>query len=271
MSLETATYLTSLNASNPSSDDLAKDGDDHIRLVKSVLKATFPTLTGAVTPTLAELNKLAGMTSSAAELNKLTGVTITPVEINRLAGVSGDIQTQLNGLNGMITSGLAAAIASWDAALSATNLAVAGKQANLGFTPVTQGGGAGMLTNTVKVGWSGSDVLVEVGATPQGKMVLGATSRVNTEVSQIAYDAVGTHALMRAYDLSGFIPGAIVDGYSLRWSSIATTPIGNSSSVGVQFPAYSVLPQGNWMCLSYVLGGPGSDGQGHLGFWKRIS
>ena len=58
MALETATYLHQLNSANPSSADRLQQGDDHIRLIKATLKATFPNLTGAVTPTQEFLNDL---------------------------------------------------------------------------------------------------------------------------------------------------------------------------------------------------------------------
>lgn len=45
MGLEVATYIASLTSSNPPGTDLRKQGDDHIRLVKSVLQATFPNAT----------------------------------------------------------------------------------------------------------------------------------------------------------------------------------------------------------------------------------
>lgn len=42
MGLETASYINDLNTSNPASTDQQSQGDDHLRLLKSVLKATFP-------------------------------------------------------------------------------------------------------------------------------------------------------------------------------------------------------------------------------------
>jgi microcystin-dependent protein len=56
MPLETASYLSDLNVSYPAPTDLLGQGDDHIRLIKSVLKATFPNITGPVTATEAQLN-----------------------------------------------------------------------------------------------------------------------------------------------------------------------------------------------------------------------
>lgn len=56
MALESATYINNLNASNPASSDSLKEADDHIRLIKQVIKNTFPNITGAVTATEGSLN-----------------------------------------------------------------------------------------------------------------------------------------------------------------------------------------------------------------------
>ena len=110
MALETGTYISDLNSSNPVATDGLAQADDHIRLVKSTIKATLPNLTGAVTSTQAELNildgatltteelnTLDGLTASTSELNTLDGLTANTTELNRLNNVSSNIQTQLNG------------------------------------------------------------------------------------------------------------------------------------------------------------------------------
>jgi hypothetical protein len=56
MALETAQYINQLVSSNPLSTDTVAQADDHIRLIKSVLKSTFPNLTGAVTATQDQIN-----------------------------------------------------------------------------------------------------------------------------------------------------------------------------------------------------------------------
>lgn len=56
MPLETASYIHQLNAANPLGSDPIAAGDDHIRLIKSTLKDTFPGLTGPVTVGQAVLN-----------------------------------------------------------------------------------------------------------------------------------------------------------------------------------------------------------------------
>jgi hypothetical protein len=54
--LETGTYISDLVATNPLSSDLASTADDHIRLLKSTIKTTFPNINGAVTATDEQLN-----------------------------------------------------------------------------------------------------------------------------------------------------------------------------------------------------------------------
>jgi hypothetical protein len=56
MSIESASYISDFNAAYPASTDGVKEGDDHIRLVKSVLKNTFPNITGPITATQGQLN-----------------------------------------------------------------------------------------------------------------------------------------------------------------------------------------------------------------------
>lgn len=56
MPLETASYINGLVTTNPASTDTVSQADDHIRLIKQVLKDTFPNLNGPVTATPAQLN-----------------------------------------------------------------------------------------------------------------------------------------------------------------------------------------------------------------------
>lgn len=96
MGLETGTYIDSLVTTNPVATDGLAQADDHLRLIKSTLKSTFPSITGAVSTTQAELNVLDGITSSTSELNVLDGITATTAELNFTDGVTSNIQTQLD-------------------------------------------------------------------------------------------------------------------------------------------------------------------------------
>lgn len=56
MPLETASFINQLDSANPLGSDPIAAGDDHIRLIKAAIKATFPNITGAVTATHTALN-----------------------------------------------------------------------------------------------------------------------------------------------------------------------------------------------------------------------
>jgi hypothetical protein len=56
MPLESATYLSQLVATNPTSTDSVSQSDDHLRLIKLALKNTFPNLDAPVTVTPKQLN-----------------------------------------------------------------------------------------------------------------------------------------------------------------------------------------------------------------------
>jgi len=64
MGLETASYISELVDTNPVVGDPVGEGDDHLRLLKTVLQTQFPNLTaGAVNTTQTEMNLLDGVTA----------------------------------------------------------------------------------------------------------------------------------------------------------------------------------------------------------------
>lgn len=115
MSVETATYISDLVSTNPLSSDPKSQGDDHIRLLKSTVKATFPNVAGAVTPTHTELNYVDGVTSAiqtqidakapiasptftgTVTLPSTSSIgTVSSTEIGYLDGVTSGIQGQID-------------------------------------------------------------------------------------------------------------------------------------------------------------------------------
>ena len=73
MALETGSYISALVATNPTASDPKSQGDDHLRFVKAKILETFPSVTGAVTPTHTELNFVDGVTSAIqTQLDALT-------------------------------------------------------------------------------------------------------------------------------------------------------------------------------------------------------
>lgn len=101
MALETASFIDGLNTSNPVATDGLAQADDHIRLIKSAVKSTFPNVAGAMTADHTELSTLDGYTGTTADFNLLSGQAaagVTSTHVGHLHGVSSNIQTQLNTL-----------------------------------------------------------------------------------------------------------------------------------------------------------------------------
>jgi|TARA_R110001592_G_scaffold126719_2_gene338158 hypothetical protein len=103
MGLETGTYIDSLNSSNPTAGDAVSEGDDHLRLIKSTVKATFPNLSNAVTSTQAELNLLDGVTANTTELNYVDITTLGTVEASK--AVTADANKDVTGIRNLTITG----------------------------------------------------------------------------------------------------------------------------------------------------------------------
>lgn len=61
MPLESALYIHDLVATNPASTDALQSGDDHLRLIKAVLQASFPNITAPVTASPSDLNSVTSL------------------------------------------------------------------------------------------------------------------------------------------------------------------------------------------------------------------
>ena len=78
MTIETALYPTQLNATLPPQSDIVREGAGHLRLLKTVVKTTFPNLGGAWNATQTEANYIVGVTGPiqaqfAAKFDKTGG------------------------------------------------------------------------------------------------------------------------------------------------------------------------------------------------------
>ena len=98
MGVETATYISQLSTTNPLGSDPISEGDQQIRLLKTVLQAQFSGLSGTT-----------AVTSSGSELNILDGVTATSTELNYLdlttLGTSEDSKAVTQSAGGAIIVG----------------------------------------------------------------------------------------------------------------------------------------------------------------------
>ena len=103
MGLETGTYIDSLNTSNPGATDSVAQGDDHLRLIKSTIKNSFPNITGAMTATHTELNLLDGCTANTTELNYVDVATLGTAEASKAVTV--DASKDSTGIRNLTVSG----------------------------------------------------------------------------------------------------------------------------------------------------------------------
>lgn len=118
MTVEAATYISQLNPALPAAGDSKSEGDDHLRLGKSVLQAQFPNFTAAP------------VSATVADLSAVTGAGTTGATAFKVA-------TQLTS----DSSTLAASTALVDAkvALQAFSTALPSQTGNSGKVPTTDG------------------------------------------------------------------------------------------------------------------------------------
>lgn len=108
MALESGTYINSLVATNPVATDGLAQADDHMRLTKATILATFPSITGAVNATHTEINTVADGDTAATSTTLVdadrvpvnddgTMVQVALTDFKTYMNTSGNILT-INGL-----------------------------------------------------------------------------------------------------------------------------------------------------------------------------
>lgn len=120
MALESATFISGLNTSNPvGATDPKSQGDDHLRLIKSTLLNTLPNITGAMNASHTELNNLVGVTGTTGtgDLVLSASPTLTGTLTAAAITASGIISGDGSGLTALDAANLTGEIA--DARLSA--------------------------------------------------------------------------------------------------------------------------------------------------------
>lgn len=113
MALESATYISGLVSTNPTSSDNVGEGDNHLRLIKSTLLATFPNVAGAMTKTHTQLNTAVADTEAATSANTASTIVKRDASGNFTAG------TVTANLTGNVT-GNASTASAWSAARTIT-------------------------------------------------------------------------------------------------------------------------------------------------------
>ena len=213
MALETGTYINDFVTTNPTGADDRSTADDHLRLIKTLIKASFPGVTGAATATHGQLNYVSGVTAGTAladkalVLNASKGITgITSASIGTMTGaVTGNVTGNTSGSSGSCTGNAVTAT-------TATSATTAGT--------ITSQGALATL-NTVGA------AQIDAGA-------------VATETALIAANIVGSYSFLRNSTGSTLSIGDTAAGSSLYPAD---------SSVNVLVTARS----GTWRCMAYAI------------------
>jgi hypothetical protein len=134
-------------------------------------------------------------------------------------------------------------------------------QPALGFTPVEQGGGAGMGGSKVRIGWAtdGTGLLLRVDDSGLGFIALRSEIMAVTAAQETG--AVGTYALLFNVNVTTNInPGDTVAGSSMNYTSA-------SGSGGV----VPVAPIGTWRCMGWASRNQLSGGEIRTTLYLRIA
>ena len=95
MALESATYVDGLVISNPTGSDNISQGDEHLRLIKTVLKNTFPNASGATQVLLGVAhNYRKGYTDISSASMTDSGLSITYTKLSATSTLYVDVATE---------------------------------------------------------------------------------------------------------------------------------------------------------------------------------
>jgi hypothetical protein len=154
MTVESASYISQLNPALPSAADAKSEGDDHFRLLKTVLQTQFPNFgAGAVTATHSDLNRVAGANTA----------TLTFSSGNMGLGMSPTYAVDVTGSAG----------------------------SGFRFTVGAVGGVAGTLNAAPFALWAGGAVRAWVMHTGQLRLVAMAEDPINGVAGDVYYSSTG--------------------------------------------------------------------------------
>ena len=274
MALESATYINDLNAANPASTDGLSQADDHFRLIKGAVKATFPNVTGAVTATHTALNAAStfagAITASAAEINVLDGISagLTSTELSVLDGITAST-ANLNLVGTLPVVGTLAegsvVVGNSSSVASAVAIGASGTVLKSNGTTISWGDGTPALARG-QILYGHADGTTQVLSAGTSGQVLSSDG---TDVSWgDAYSGpsntlggVGTYAFLArtATGINDYITvGSTMSGSSLTYAGVSRSP-GNAIIISP-----SGTPSGSWKAMGHV-------GAGFLGFNQRAT
>jgi len=231
MALESATYINDLNAANPAATDGLAQADDHFRLIKGAVKATFPNVTGAINATHGALDAAAtfagAISASAFEINVLDGIStgLTSTELSVLDGITASTAS-LNLVGSLPVVGALA-----------EGSVVVGNSSSVATTLPIGATGSVLLSNGTTATWAAAPT--QVPSVSKGQILVGNASSAYATIS-------GTEGQVPTITSSGtvaFTDPAGVLGVAQRWRAdterAADTFFHNNSSSAIMVQAYT--------------------------------
>lgn len=259
MTIESASYVAGLDAAYPATGDQLAQGDDHLRMLKAVLKATFPGRGGAerrsvdksssFTPTLNEVGVcFQGQATLAVNLAAIAGLpdgtfyffkaivgnmTLTPYGTEPIDDFAGVLVLEAGSWAMLVKEG-----AGWTSYVS-TGLAT---------TPLTRGG-TGAITRAaalVNLGIESAEISVATAATTDIGAAAGINILLTTVETTVTGFASAAAGIMRKCRAS-------TGGFTLEESANLLLPgTGNIAvAAGDNFEALS-LGSGVWYVRNYT-------------------
>lgn len=210
MTVESANYIDDLDTSLPAAGDQKSEGDNHLRLIKSVLKTQFPNF------------GTAAMTASHTELNYMVGVTsAVQTQLNARALKAGDTYTGTHNFSGA-TSVTGPTPTTGD---SSTKFATTAFVAATAFTAALPGqsGNAGKILDTDGTTANWTDTITTSKSITGDFTVSGTARRIYGDLSSITR---GNRLLFSDSDSS------------IGYPTLGVVPR-VSGSLGAAFEAYS--------------------------------
>lgn len=229
MALETGTFISDLVVTNPVASDPLAAADDHLRLIKTTIKNTFPNISAAVTKTHTEINT--AVDQAAAALPKAGGTMTGAITL------SGNASANLHATPLQQVAALVQAIypvgSIYINATNSTNPATL-----LGFgTWVAFGAGR------VPVGFDGADSLFNAAEKTGGSKDAVVVSHTHTATSTVT-DPGHNHTVKST---GGGGTGYNLNGYSTLGDTTSTSTTGitvatSISSTGVSGTNQNLQP-----------------------------
>jgi len=254
MGLETATFISGLVATNPvGATDPKSAGDDHLRLIKATILATFAAITGAVTATHTQLNYLASATGTTGTASSNVVFSASPTLTGTVT--AGTINASSLGTSPLNASNLSSGTVP-DARFPATLPAVSG--ANLTSLPAGNLTGSiadARLSSNVPLKNAGNtftadqtlshagDTILSLTATDAHTPYIGFSSNAGAKLGYIGLSGVSGNLInssaagdicVRA-DTGGLLFGpSAAPSFQLSNAGVLSTPHASAQEVGYQ-------------------------------------